>query len=464
MLGRYALHQEIASGGMATVYFGRLLGPAGFSRTVAIKRLHPQFAKDPEFVAMFLDEARLAARVKHPNVVSILDVVAREGELFLVMEYMRGESLSRLQRLASEAGTKIPLPIVSAILVGLLCGLHAAHEACDEQGHHLDLVHRDVSPQNVLVGADGVPRLLDFGIAKAVGRLQTTREGQFKGKLAYMAPEQIHRGPVDRRTDVYAAAVVLYAALTGSLPYQGTEASLVYQILHARPEAPSALEPSVPAELDALVLRGMSPSPADRFATAYEMALALEHIAAPATQLQVGAWVQEIAHTTLERRTAQLREVEGTPTGPAELAAGLAASSAAPSPEPEARPSGVDAPVEPTTAITSVVPPAPRKPFGVGWVALGVAAGLAVGGLVAIQGSGGGGEKNPSAAALPAPPLTAPPDATIAAPTIAAPATSAPAAAEPPSSAHPSSAASASTAKKGAAAGKSRPKQPDYGF
>ena len=159
VVGRYALYGEIAAGGMATVHFGRLLGPVGFSRTVAIKRLHPQFAKDPEFVSMFLDEARLAARIRHPNVVPTLDVVATQGELFLVMDYVQGESLSKLIRIAREQGGCIPGRITAGILVGALHGLHAAHEAKNERGEPLGIVHRDISPQNVLVGSDGVQGL-----------------------------------------------------------------------------------------------------------------------------------------------------------------------------------------------------------------------------------------------------------------------------------------------------------------
>ena len=160
-LGRYALYGEIASGGMATVHLARLIGPVGFSRTVAIKRLHPHLAKDPEFVAMFLEEARLAARVRHPNVVSTLDVVSDDGELFLVMEYVAGESLSRLVRKARERGERVPPRYAVGIMSGALEGLHSAHDAKSEKGQPLGLVHRDVSPQNVHVGTDGVPRLLD---------------------------------------------------------------------------------------------------------------------------------------------------------------------------------------------------------------------------------------------------------------------------------------------------------------
>ena len=198
MLGRYLLYGEIASGGMATVHFGRLMGVVGFSRTVAIKRLHPHYARDPEVVTMFLDEARLAARIRHPNVLPTIDVVAADGEVFLVMEYVQGVPLSHLVQAATEQGRRVPPRIVSSILVDALNGLHAAHEATNERGEPLRLVHRDVSPQNIMVGADGVARVLDFGVAKAMGRLQTTRDGQVKGKLAYMAPEHLAGREVSR--------------------------------------------------------------------------------------------------------------------------------------------------------------------------------------------------------------------------------------------------------------------------
>ena len=193
VVGRYALFDEIASGGMATVHLGRLLGPSGFARTVAIKRLHPQFAKDPEFVAMFLDEARLAARIRHPNVVSTLDVVARRRRALPRDGVRRRASRSRGSREVARATASDRSRCRSSArsIAGVLHGLHAAHEATSERGEPLGIVHRDVSPQNVLVGVDGVARVLDFGVAKAAGRVQTTRDGQIKGKLAYMAPEQL---------------------------------------------------------------------------------------------------------------------------------------------------------------------------------------------------------------------------------------------------------------------------------
>src|SRR5580700_11191148 len=227
-VGRYALHHEIASGGMATVHIGRLLGPVGFARTVAIKRLHPHLARNPEFVAMFLDEARLAARIRHPNVVSTLDVVATEGELFVVMEYVPGDSLARLLFAAKERSERVPLSVAASIMVDMLHGLHAAHEASDERGQPLNLVHRDVSPHNVLVGTDGAAHLIDFGVAKATGRAQVTREGQLKGKLAYMAPEQLGGSPVDRRADVFGASVVLWEMLTGQRLFDGADEGEIY--------------------------------------------------------------------------------------------------------------------------------------------------------------------------------------------------------------------------------------------
>jgi serine/threonine-protein kinase len=326
VLGRYALHGEIASGGMATVHFARLLGVVGFAKTVAIKRLHPQLAKDPEFVSMFLDEARLAARIRHPNVVSTLDVVALHGELFLVMEYVQGESLRGLVRAASRAGESIPVSVVGTILVGSLHGLHAAHEASSERGEPLGIVHRDVSPQNILVGVDGVPRVLDFGVAKAAGRAQTTRDGQLKGKLAYMSPEQLMARGVTRATDIFAASVVLWEALTGQRLFGGeSEGEVVKKVLDACVEPPSRFVRGLSPEVDAIVLRGLARDPADRFATAREMARALERSMPLAPASDVGEFVERMAGPALAERAGQIAEIEsGSPSVKAAGAAVLA--------------------------------------------------------------------------------------------------------------------------------------------
>ncbi len=311
VIGRYALYGEIASGGMATVHYGRLLGPVGFSRTVAIKRLHAQFAKDPEFSAMFLDEARLAARIRHPNVVQTLDVVAQDNELFLVMDYVQGESLGRLIRASSAKKEHIPLDIVSSILCGVLHGLHAAHEATTESGDPLTIVHRDVSPQNVLVGADGVPRVLDFGVAKAAGRMQTTREGQLKGKIAYMSPEQLRAQVVDRRTDVYAAGVVLWETLVQKHLFSAdSEGGVVTKVLEGTVSPPSAYVDGLPPGLDAIVVRAIERDPSRRFETARQMALALETAVPVASPTRVVEWLQGLVGELLAERARSVAIVE----------------------------------------------------------------------------------------------------------------------------------------------------------
>ncbi len=314
-LGRYSLFAKLASGGMATVYLGRLNSDVGFGRTVAIKRLHPHLATEPEFVSMFLDEARLAARVNHPNVVPTLDVATTDGELFLVMDYVRGESLGALIRATCEkTDTTIPIPIVTACVIGFLNGLHAAHEAKDEQGRALNIVHRDVSPQNVVIGTDGVARVLDFGVAKASMRLQTTRDGKLKGKLPYMPPEQI-RGEVSRATDVYAAGVVLWEALACRRLYTGqTEAELLQKVMEAVVVPPSHYNPEVPPEVDRVTLKALAKDPTARYATAHEMAEELDAALRPASTMKVAEWVQQLAGDKLAERNELVAEIEsGSP-------------------------------------------------------------------------------------------------------------------------------------------------------
>jgi serine/threonine-protein kinase len=321
-VGRYALRHEIASGGMAVVHLGRLMGAAGFSRTVAIKRLHPHLARNPEFVAMFLDEARLAARIRHPNVVSTLDVVATEGELFVVMDYVAGDSLARLLRAAGDRHERAPLPVAASIMVNVLHGLHAAHEACDEQGHPLSLVHRDVSPHNVLVGTDGQAHVIDFGVAKATGRAQVTREGQLKGKLAYMAPEQLQGKKVDRRADVFGAGVVFWEMLTGQRLFDGADEGEIYgKVLRGDVPRPSKVISDIDRKTDAIALRGLARNPARRYESARVMALAIEESLPLATPSQVGQWVERLMADVLAERRQQIaeieREVEGADGGTA---------------------------------------------------------------------------------------------------------------------------------------------------
>jgi eukaryotic-like serine/threonine-protein kinase len=331
VIGRYHLYGEIASGGMATVHYGRMSGPAGFSRTVAVKRLHAQYAKAHEFASMLVDEARIAARVQHPNVVPTVDVVSEDGEMLLVMEYVHGVTLAQLIREVAPA--RVPLPIAVGIVCGALYGLHAAHEARSEGGELLGVVHRDVSPQNTLVGTDGVSRVADFGIAKAVGRLQTTQDGQLKGKTGYMAPEQIRGRPVDRRTDVYAAAVVLWETVAGRRLFSGDSFRAIYNaVLESPVPKLSVIRDDAGAELDVAVARGLSRDPAERFGTARELAVALEEAVRAASPREIGEWVETSASAMLATRaetvanieasSVQPRDVSGTTAGPVVVGGG----------------------------------------------------------------------------------------------------------------------------------------------
>ena len=359
-LGRYALYGEIAAGGMATVHLARLLGPVGFARTVAIKRLHPHLAKDPDFTNMFLEEARLAARVRHPNVVATLDVVSDDGELFLVMEYIAGESLSRLVRKAREANKPVPPRYVAGLMCGTLDGLHAAHEAKSERGEPLGIVHRDVSPQNVHVGVDGIPRVLDFGIAKATNRVQETRTDQIKGKVAYMSPEQLAKGNIDRRADVYSASVVLWEALTGQRLFKADDVpTLVYAIINDEVRKPSELVDGLPPGLDEVVMRGLAREANDRYSSALEMAEALEKVLTAAPPREIGAWVVETAGDALAWRTELVHRIESatsssmppplrldSPSSPIEITSGVRrteeAGSSATALEPETETATLD--------------------------------------------------------------------------------------------------------------------------
>jgi eukaryotic-like serine/threonine-protein kinase len=311
---RYVLYDAIASGGMATIHVGRRLGANGFSRIVAVKRLHPAYVRDRDFAAMFRDEAMMAARLRHPNVVPIHDVVHRDDELFLVMEYIEGESLWQLLRSSREQGERVPVPIAVAIVIGVLHGLHAAHQAKNDRGEPLGLVHRDVSPQNILVGLDGTPRVLDFGIAKARGRSHQTLEGRFKGKLGYMAPEQLGGDDVTCQADIYAAAVVLWEMLAGRRRFDApNDVLLLAQALEGAVVPPSCHRASVTRALDELVLKALSRRPEERFESARDFAHALEREVSFASATHIGSWVEEVALASLSRRAQVVAKIESQP-------------------------------------------------------------------------------------------------------------------------------------------------------
>jgi serine/threonine protein kinase len=313
-IGRYDLVAELASGGMATVYLGRLSGVGGFQRNVAIKVLHPHLAYDAEFVEMFLDEARLAAMIHHPNVVPIQEVEEGEHGYYLVMDYIEGDTFAALLSRAAAMGQPVPQEVVLRIGLEMLAGLHAAHELCDERGQLIGVVHRDVSPQNVLVGTDGVTRLTDFGVARAASRLSATRNGQLKGKLAYMAPEQATGDEaLDRRADVFSAGVVLWEALALRRLFKASnEAATLSRVMSEPIRSPADFNPSVPPAVAQVCLYALSRDVNGRYATAAQFGEALEIAArqsgAIATNREVAAYVAQVVGPDVEAHRAAIRQ------------------------------------------------------------------------------------------------------------------------------------------------------------
>ncbi len=313
-VGRYSLLGEIARGGMATVYLARALGMAGFERLFAVKVLHAHLAADPSLINMLLDEARLAAAIRHPNVVGIVDIVDSSRGPMLILEFVNGPSLKALMR------GDVPLSIALRVIIDALAGLNAAHLLTDQSGESMRLVHRDVSPQNILVDVDGITRLTDFGVAHAAQRLQTTRGATLKGKLAYVAPEQVANEPVDARCDIYSAGVVLWEILTGERLHHGDhEAAILVSVIKGDNRSPRAVRPSVPDAIDAVTMRALAQDRDQRFSTAAEMSAALERAAETedvsiATAEQVATFVQRAGlHRSIDdmRRAAfDLTEIQ----------------------------------------------------------------------------------------------------------------------------------------------------------
>lgn len=316
---RYLIFDRLASGGMASVHLGVAQGALGFSRMVAVKRLHPQFAHSQRFVTMLKQEARLAARIRHVNVVQVLDILEVDGEVFVVMEYVRGVPFDVLVSSETESNHRLAPEHLVPILAGALRVLHAAHEATDWDGKPLGIVHRDFSPQNILVGIGGVPRVIDFGVAKALGRGDISRDGEFKGKLAYAAPEQLTGGLITRKVDIFAAGIMLWELLAGARLFGGgTESETFGNVLRRTVENPvkvalrgsaDVAEDSLDA-LAAVAMRALERNPTMRFGTAMEMAEALERAHPSATPADLGSWVERLGAERLAHEHAMVREVE----------------------------------------------------------------------------------------------------------------------------------------------------------
>ena len=292
-LGRYELLIPVGRGGMGTVWAARLRGTRGFTRTVALKVMHPSLSADPRFESMFLLEAKLASRIRHPNICPIVDVGEERGVLFLVMEWIEGDSLSTLleeRRSALSATSEaeiVPFGMAARIVAQAARGLQAAHELRDEANRLYGVVHGDVSPHNILVTADGLVQVVDFGVATAaLGSSVTTRSGYLAGKLAYLAPEHLRGESIDARADVFALGVVLYELTTGAHPFRGpTEAATLLHIVSPEP-APSPAAPGYPGALRAILSKALAKDTGDRYASMRELALELEAFASHAAVRQ----------------------------------------------------------------------------------------------------------------------------------------------------------------------------------
>jgi eukaryotic-like serine/threonine-protein kinase len=277
-LDRYELIGELARGGMGTVYLARHAGQSGFQRLFAIKVMHPHLAEEKSFVDMLHDEARIAAQIHHPNVVAIVDMGSQADLHYVVMDYIEGAPFGRLIKRSEDASW---VERAVAVMVDTLEGLHAAHICKDDDGNSMQLVHRDVSPQNILVGVDGIARITDFGIAKAETRITSTQPGMRKGKLAFMAPEQITNDEaVDCRADIWSAGVVLWTALTAKNLFRSeNDAATIHSVLSKAIAAPSTEGRQPPPFFDAIALRALQRDPNERFSSALEMAEALRKAA-----------------------------------------------------------------------------------------------------------------------------------------------------------------------------------------
>jgi serine/threonine-protein kinase len=314
VLGRYELLLPIAQGGMATVWAARQKGSRGFQKIVAVKTMLPGLSDDPQFEQMFLDEAALASRIHHPNVAEILDLGEQDEVLYLVMEWVDGEALSVVTKAARRDHTYLPQRIALRIVGQACAGLHAAHELKNDEDQSIGLVHRDVSPQNILVTYDGIVKLVDFGVAKATGRAGgETTAGQLKGKIPYMSPEQARGGQVDRRTDIFAMGIVLYRLTTGTHPFLGDNDLVTMRNIISRPAmSPRIKNPNFSPELEQLLMTCLEKDPAKRFQTMVDLDRAIDRVLASTgvyvVDDDVGAFVRGLLGDRGNKRRSALRD------------------------------------------------------------------------------------------------------------------------------------------------------------
>jgi serine/threonine-protein kinase len=319
--GRYQLVRKLATGGMAEVFLARADGPMGFQKKCVLKRILPHFTDDPSFVQMFLAEARLAAELNHPNLVQIFDFGEVDGQYFIAMEYIDGPNLRVLNREVRQASGPMRLTIAARIITLAAEGLHFAHELKDESGRPVELVHRDISPDNVLVSRGGGVKVVDFGIAKAANQPHLTKSGMIKGKLAYMPPEQLAREPLDRRADLYALGVVLYELVSGEMPFDASsEVSIIQAVMGQEPlRRVNSRRGDVPPELDAIVARCLEKDPERRYRTCRELQGDLERFIQASGDVvgagEIAALIDHAFPAELESAFSQVPSSPGTGDG-----------------------------------------------------------------------------------------------------------------------------------------------------
>jgi serine/threonine protein kinase len=320
-LGRYEVLERIALGGMAELYLARHRGDGGYEKMVAVKRILPHLAEDETFARMFLNEAKLAASLDHSNIAHVIDFGSEGGEHFIAMEYVHGRSVHEVLRRAGQLGGKVPLHCALAILVDVAAALHYAHERAGPDGQPLGLVHRDVSPSNVLVTYEGEVKLVDFGIAKATAHGNATRTQAIKGKLAYMAPEQVRGDAMDRRADVFSLGVVAYELCVGQRCFfAGGEFELINRVATGKYERPRTVDPEFPAELEAIIVRALSINPGDRHPNARTFQRSIEAFASEAglrlSKVTLSEYMKQIFGEQAYPTTQLLRLPEGPRPGP----------------------------------------------------------------------------------------------------------------------------------------------------
>ncbi len=292
--GKYFLVKKLAEGGMAEIFLAKQIGVERFEKNVVVKRMLAHLSGVQDFVSMFLDEARLAATLAHPNVVQILDLGLEEGCYFIAMEYLAGEDFSTVIRAAAKRGSYVPLNVVLKVVADAAHGLNFAHEVVDTKGQKLNIVHRDVSPSNIFVTYNGQVKMLDFGIAKAESRVTNTTAGVVKGKYQYMSPEQASSGPVDRRSDVYSLGVCLYEAVTNSRPFaRESDLAVLNAVLKNEYRAPLEMRPDLPIEVVQIIVKALSPIAETRYQSAAELANDIEQYLRATTSVSNGKALQQ---------------------------------------------------------------------------------------------------------------------------------------------------------------------------